>query len=83
MATMNISLPDEMKAWVEEQARTGRYSNSSDVMRDLVRRGQEREAAIGRLNALIQEGLDSGPAEPFSMEEFIARMREKHGVTEE
>ena len=45
MATMNISLPEEMKAWVEEQASSGRYSSSSDVVRDLVRRGIEREEA--------------------------------------
>jgi antitoxin ParD1/3/4 len=30
MATMNVSLPDPMKAWVEGQAKTGRYSNTSD-----------------------------------------------------
>lgn len=35
MATMNISLPDPMKAWVEEQAKSGRYANTSDVVRDL------------------------------------------------
>ena len=80
MATMNVSLPDELKAWVEEQARGGRYSGSSDVVRDLVRRAMRREEAIARLNALIQEGLDSGVAEPFEMDEFLVRMREKHVV---
>lgn len=38
MATMNVSLPDRMKDWVEVQARTGRYSNASDYVRDLIRR---------------------------------------------
>ncbi|MES2303700.1 MAG: type II toxin-antitoxin system ParD family antitoxin, partial [Pseudomonadota bacterium] len=42
MATMNISLPDPMKQWVEAQADTGRYSNASDYVRDLIRRDQER-----------------------------------------
>jgi antitoxin ParD1/3/4 len=37
MATMNISLRDAMKAWVEAQAETGKYSNSSDFIRDLIR----------------------------------------------
>ena len=45
MATMNISLPDQMKEWVERRAATGRYSNSSDVLRDLIREAQDREAA--------------------------------------
>ena len=38
MATMNVSLPDPMKDWVEAQTRTGRYSNASDYVRDLIRR---------------------------------------------
>jgi antitoxin ParD1/3/4 len=31
MATMNISLPDPMKRWVESRAHDGRYSNASDI----------------------------------------------------
>ena len=42
MATMNISLPDQMKEWVEAQSGSGRYSNASDYVRDLIRRDQER-----------------------------------------
>jgi antitoxin ParD1/3/4 len=42
---MNISLPDQMKEWVERRAASGRYSNSSDVLRDLIREAQDREAA--------------------------------------
>lgn len=34
MGTMNISLPDPMRSWVEEQAKAGRYANSSDYVRD-------------------------------------------------
>ena len=49
MATMNVSLPDPMKHWVEAQARTGRYSNASDYVRDLIRRDQERTAQIAQL----------------------------------
>ncbi|MCJ2140738.1 type II toxin-antitoxin system ParD family antitoxin [Methylobacterium sp. E-066] len=60
MASMNISLPAPMKAWVEEQAATGRYANASDYVRDLIRRDQERLAKIGELQRLIDEGLASG-----------------------
>ena len=74
MATMNISLPDEMKAWVEEQVKSGRYAGASDVMRDLVRRGQEREAAIGELQALVDQRL-AQPAVPLDFDAFIARKR--------
>jgi antitoxin ParD1/3/4 len=68
MATMNVSLPDPMKHWVEAQARTGRYSNASDYVRDLIRRDQERAARTAQMQALIAEGLDSGVADDFSME---------------
>ncbi len=68
MATMNVSLPDPMKHWVEAQARTGRYSNASDYVRDLIRRDQERAARSAQMQALITEGLESGVAEDFGME---------------
>jgi antitoxin ParD1/3/4 len=55
MATMNISLPDQMKEWVEAQAETGRYSNASDYVRDLIRRDQERGLQDRRLRAAISE----------------------------
>ncbi|SDG35604.1 MULTISPECIES: type II toxin-antitoxin system ParD family antitoxin [Thalassobaculum] len=70
MATMNVSLPDPMKHWVEAQARSGRYSNASDYVRDLIRRDQERAADIARLQAVITEGVESGVAEDFSMEDI-------------
>ncbi|WP_443750071.1 type II toxin-antitoxin system ParD family antitoxin [Asticcacaulis solisilvae] len=60
MATMNISLPDQMKDWVERQAEGGRYSNSSDYVRDLIRRDQVRAEQIAAMQAKIDEGLASG-----------------------
>jgi antitoxin ParD1/3/4 len=60
MATMNVSLPDPMKDWVEDQARSGRYSNASDYVRDLIRRDQERSQKIAALQSLVDEGLESG-----------------------
>lgn len=60
MATMNVSLPDPMKDWVEAQAQTGRYSNASDYVRDLIRRDQESRATRAELQGLITAGLESG-----------------------
>ena len=73
MATMNISLPDPMKAWVEAQSRDGVYSNASDYVRDLIRRDQERRAAVAELQALVDEAIASGPSEPFDFDAFLAR----------
>jgi antitoxin ParD1/3/4 len=60
MATMNVSLPDLMKDWVEKQALTGRYSNASDYVRDLIRKDQERGEKIAAMQRLVDEGLASG-----------------------
>ena len=77
MATMNISLPDQMKAFAEAQTRDGRYSNVSDYMRDLIRRDQERREAIAEIQALVDQSIASGPPEPFDMDEFIAEMKSR------
>ena len=55
MATMNVSLPDKMKQWVEEQVQTGRYGNASDYVRDLVRRDQERSEAREKLQQMVDD----------------------------
>ena len=64
MATMNISLPDQMKAWVEEQTRSGRYGNSSDVVRDLIRREQVKAEKIANMQRLVDEGRANGISAP-------------------
>ncbi|MGR3372767.1 type II toxin-antitoxin system ParD family antitoxin [Pseudooceanicola nanhaiensis] len=79
MSTMNISLPEQMKAWVESRSRDGRYANSSDYVRDLIRRDQERTAAIAALQAEIDAGRESGAAAPFDRAGFMARMRGQGG----
>ncbi|TMV86592.1 type II toxin-antitoxin system ParD family antitoxin [Thioclava sp. BHET1] len=79
MVTMNISLPDPMKAWVEDQAKRGRYANSSDYVRDLIRRDRLRQEAVAEIQSAIDAGLASGPAGPFDRAAFKARMRAEHG----
>ncbi|MDE1994050.1 MAG: type II toxin-antitoxin system ParD family antitoxin [Rhizobiaceae bacterium] len=60
MATMNVSLPDLMKDWVEAQAKTGRYSNASDYVRDLIRRDQARNDKVTAMQSFVDAGLQSG-----------------------
>ncbi len=60
MATMNISLPDQMKAWVEAQTEGGKYANSSDLIRDLIRREQIKQEKIAAMNEKIEEAYASG-----------------------
>lgn len=63
MATMNVSPPDPMKSWIEDQVRIGHYSNVSDYVRDLIRRDQEyqdqRETLIQALIVGEKSGVSS------------------------
>lgn len=76
MATMNVSLPDAMKEWVESQTRTGRYGNASDYVRDLIRRDQERTDKIVAMQRLIDEAEESG-INPRSLDEILAGARQQ------
>lgn len=77
MATMNVSLPDEMKEWVEAQSITGRYANTSDYVRDLVRRDQERKEAIAKLQAIVDDALASGSREITDLDAYFEEIRQR------
>ncbi len=79
MATMNVSLPDLMKEWVNAQTETGRYGNASDYVRDLIRRDQDRHNKIAELQRLVAEGLESGVSNR-SMNEILESARLKAGI---
>lgn len=76
MATMNVSLPDQMKVWVEAQAKTGRFANASDYVRDLIRRDQERNDRIAAMQRSVDEGLASGVGER-SRDEIFATAKSR------
>jgi len=76
MATMNISLPDSMREWVESQSQQGAYSNNSDYVRDLIRRDQHQVTKLKAMQEAITKGLDSGEAKAFDKESFKKRMRD-------
>lgn len=60
MSTMNISLPDRLKAFVDEQVRERGYGTSSEYVRELIRKDQERQ----HLRTLLLDGAASAPASP-------------------
>ncbi|MDA0967549.1 MAG: type II toxin-antitoxin system ParD family antitoxin [Proteobacteria bacterium] len=79
MATMNISLPDPMKEWVERQTHDGRYANHSDYVRDLIRKDQEKKDKLQSLQAAILDGFNSDDGSELDIEEIkrIARLKIK------
>jgi antitoxin ParD1/3/4 len=75
MAQMNISLPDRLKSWADARVAEGRYSSTSDYVRDLMRRDRDRAEAIARLQAAIDAGRASPPSDR-TIEDIIAA---RHG----
>ncbi|NEO32101.1 MAG: type II toxin-antitoxin system ParD family antitoxin [Symploca sp. SIO3C6] len=61
MKSINISLPDAMRSYVEEQVAQGSYSTVSEYFRELIRLDQKRKAKES-LEILLLEGLESGDA---------------------
>jgi antitoxin ParD1/3/4 len=82
MTSMNVSLPEELKEYVEAQTKTG-YSTPSEYIRELIRSDRQRRTGE-KLNALLLEGLNSGDSiavdEKFWTDlkrEALARMKSR------
>jgi antitoxin ParD1/3/4 len=70
MSTMNVSLPDELKSYVDAQVDTGGYGSTSEYVRDLIRRDMERR----HLRSLLLEGAASAPG-PVADSGYFESMR--------
>ncbi|OAI92798.1 type II toxin-antitoxin system ParD family antitoxin [Pseudomonas putida] len=78
MSTMNISLPDALKSFVDEQVSQRGYSTSSEYVRELIRKDQDRQ----HLRGLLLAGAESVPAAPVTddyFESLRARVRKGRG----
>jgi antitoxin ParD1/3/4 len=82
MAQMNISVPDGLKAWADQRVAEGRYSSTSDLIRDLIRSRQDEEAQLAALQAEIDKGRASG-VDPRPVAEIFESIKRdyntKHG----
>lgn len=82
MTDLSFSIPESMLQWLERRARAGDYVDVGDLLRDLVRKEQERSQRIEWLREQIEEGRSSGivEGEPEDLiEEIIAARRSRHG----
>jgi antitoxin ParD1/3/4 len=77
MAQLNISVPDGLKEWAERRVAEGRYSSPSDLVRDLMRRKQDEEEELARLQAAIDKGRASG-VDPRSVREIFDDVIEEY-----
>ena len=72
MSTMNISLPDALKSFVDGQVSARGYSTSSEYMRELIRKDRDRQ----RLRGLLLEGAASPPAATADAD-YFERLRSR------
>ena len=82
---MNVSLPDTLRDYIEQQVKIGGYGSSSEYIRDLIRQDQKRKAQE-HLQTLLLEGLDSGEALPMSDRDWTEirqavqeKLQQQHG----
>jgi antitoxin ParD1/3/4 len=72
---MSFALPESLRDYIDARVRSGEYGNTSEYLRDLIRRDQHDQAAR-RLRELISEGLESGPATPLTKQR-VAEIRQQ------
>ncbi len=70
MSTMNVSLPDELKSFIDERVGQGGFGSTSEYVRDLIRRDQERE----RIRDLLLDGAASAPG-PIADDSYFESLR--------
>ena len=75
LASLNISLPQSLKDYVEHQVTEGGYSTPSEYLRELLRHDQTRRAEL-KLESLLLEGLNSGQAIELTPEYWEKKRRQ-------
>jgi antitoxin ParD1/3/4 len=72
MSTMNVSLPDSLKEFVDEQVERRGYGTSSEYVRELIRRDHDRT----KLRDMLLEGAASAPGKEVGKGYFDVLRRE-------
>jgi antitoxin ParD1/3/4 len=73
--TMSFALPENMRDYIDARVSEGNYGNTSEYLRELIRRDQHEQAAQ-RLRDLIADGLASGEGREAT-DDVIAELRER------
>lgn len=72
MTTMNVSLPDELRAYIDEQVGGGTYGSTSEYVRDLIRRDRDRQ----HLRRALLDGATSAPG-PIANASYFTTVRDR------
>jgi antitoxin ParD1/3/4 len=81
MATIRktITVTEQQDQWISAQVQSGRFTNDSELIRDLIRREQERSTEIEAIRQALVEGELSGEPQAFDFAAFTARKRAQYG----
>ena len=71
----SVTLGDHFDDFVAAQLATDRYASASEVLRAGLRLLEEREEHLESLRGALQQGLDSGVAEPFDMDQYMTEIK--------
>jgi len=71
MTSMNISVPESMKTFIEDEVSSGGYGTASEYVRELVRDAKKQKEEE-RLEKLLLQALESGPASPMTKKDWEA-----------
>jgi len=81
MSTMNISLPESMRNWVDERLKTGLYANNSDYIRDLIRKDRLQTEKLTAMQQAITAGVESTEAGKLNMQTIKQKARHQAGLS--
>ncbi|MFO6447505.1 type II toxin-antitoxin system ParD family antitoxin [Erythrobacter sp. NE805] len=74
----SVSLGDHYEAYARRKVESGEFATISEVIRDALRRAEERDLRIEHLQALLREGEQSGDPQPFDLAKFLDEMHASH-----
>lgn len=73
--TTSIVLGEKLTAYAKRKVDSGEFGSTSEVIRDALRRAEERDAKREALDAALKKGLESGPPQDFDFDHFLREMR--------
>lgn len=76
----SVALGEPFIQFARRKVESGEFATTSEVVREAMRRYIADDVKLQALRAAIQEGIDSGPPEPFDVNEFIAEMNSRYGT---
>ncbi len=77
-----ITVTGTQDSWIRSQVESGRFTNDSEYIRDLIRQDQDKNLDIEAVRTALIQGEESGKPEPFDANRFKARMAENPDQTD-